>query len=79
MGCFREKTPHLLINHCIISGFLYYICSISFYMRTLHATYNRVVEKELFIWRFPFKHVYTGIEKTTKRAVPLHVIKHSGH
>ncbi len=49
--------------------------SISFYMRILRAVYNRAVEKELTENRHPFKHVYTGIEKTVKRAIPLKNIK----
>ena len=44
-------------------------------MRNLRAVYNRAVEKELTPQRFPFKHVYTGIGKTVKRAVPIKVIK----
>lgn len=47
----------------------------SFYMRNLRAIYNRAVEKGLAIQRFPFKHVYTGVDKTVKRAVPLKVVK----
>ena len=49
--------------------------SISFYMRILRAVYNRAVEKELTENRHPFKHVYTGTEKTVKRAIPLKSIK----
>lgn len=49
--------------------------TISFYIRILRATYNRAVEKKLTIQRFPFKHVYTGVEKTMKRAVSLQTIR----
>ena len=47
----------------------------SYYMRGLRAIYNRAVEKELTIQRYPFKHVYTGIDKTVKRAVSVKVIR----
>ena len=47
----------------------------SFYMRNLRAVYNRAVEKDLTSQRFPFKHVYTGVDKTVKRAVSLKVVK----
>lgn len=49
--------------------------TVSFYMRILRATYNRAVEKDLTGQRNPFRHVYTGIDKTVKRAIPLKVIK----
>ncbi len=49
--------------------------TISFYMRNLRAVYNRAVDKELTTQKFPFKHVYTGVEKTMKRAVPLNIIR----
>ncbi len=49
--------------------------AVSFYMRNLRAIYNRAVDKGLTVQRFPFKHVYTGIGKTVKRAVPIEVIR----
>lgn len=49
--------------------------SSSFYMRILRAAYNRSVEKGLAEQKYPFKYVYTGIEKTIKRAVSFKVIK----
>lgn len=44
-------------------------------MRILRAVYNRAVEKELTKQSYPFKHVYTGIDKTIKRAISLKAIK----
>ena len=49
--------------------------SSSYYMRNLRAIYNRAVDKELTVQRNPFKYVYTGIDKTMKRAVPIKVIR----
>ena len=49
--------------------------TVSFYMRILRAVYNRALEKGLTEQRNPFRHVYTGIDKTVKRAIPLKAIK----
>lgn len=48
----------------------------SFYMRTLRAVYNRAVNKGLTQQKYPFKYVYTGIDKTQKRAITIKAIKH---
>lgn len=49
--------------------------TISFYTRILRAVYNRAVEDEIVENRNPFRHVYTGVDKTVKRALTLPVIK----
>ena len=49
--------------------------TISFYMRIFRAVYNRAVEKGLTAQNYPFRHVYTGVDKTVKRAIPIKVIK----
>ena len=49
--------------------------TISFYTRILRAVYNRAVEDEIIDNRNPFRHVYTGVDKTVKRALPLQMIK----
>lgn len=49
--------------------------SISFYARILRAVYNRAVDSEIIENRYPFQKVYTGVDKTIKRALPLSIIK----
>ena len=81
---FREDKDLLMneVNSDIIMMYEAYLRSkgitrnsSSFYMRILRAVYNRAVEKELTQQCSPFKHVYTGIDKTVKRAIPLKTIK----
>lgn len=47
----------------------------SFYMRIFRAVYNRAVDEIAIERRNPFKHVYTGNERTVKRALPLESVK----
>lgn len=49
--------------------------TISFYTRILRAVYNRAVEDDIIENRNPFRKVYTGVDKTIKRALALPVIK----
>lgn len=49
--------------------------TISFYNRILRATYNRAVEKGLTLQCYPFRNVYTGMEKTVKRAISVEAIR----
>lgn len=81
---FREGKDVLLdeISSDLIMKYEYYLKArgvtmntISFYMRNLRAAYNCAVGKGLTEQSTPFKDVYTGIEKTVKRAIPLEVIR----
>ncbi len=44
-------------------------------MRILRAVYNRAVDEGIVIQTNPFRRVYTGVDKTVKRALPLSVIR----
>ena len=70
------------INTDLMSAYEHYlrregICpnSSSYYLRNLRAIYNRGVESGLTVQSHPFRRVYTGIDKTVKRAVSLGVIR----
>ena len=43
--------------------------SSSFYMRTLRSAYNKVISIKQLKQTYPFRNVYTGVERTHKRAV----------
>lgn len=49
--------------------------TISFYMRILRAVYNNAVDNDIIENRNPFRKVFTGAEKTIKRALNLSTIK----
>lgn len=49
--------------------------TISFYMKHLRAVYNRAVDENRVMDRAPFKRVTMTVEKTTKRALSLEVIR----
>ena len=47
----------------------------SFYMRVLRAVYNKAVKKNLTMQQHPFEEVYTGIDKTQKRALTIEALR----
>ena len=47
----------------------------SFYMRILRAVYNRAVAKGIIAQQYPFRRVYTGIDKTRKRSISFDAVK----
>lgn len=49
--------------------------TVSFYIRIVKAVYNRAVDDELTDDHSPFRKVFTGVEKTVKRALPMKTIK----
>lgn len=68
-GCLIQRYEQYLIEEKLIPN------SISFYMRNLRAIYNEAVEQGYADQTNPFRHVYTGIAKTVKRALSLSAIK----
>ena len=71
------------IDEDLIKEYEYYLleeCKLcrntsSFYNRNLRAIYNRAVKKKLTIDRHPFAEVYTGVDKTAKRSLPIQTVK----
>lgn len=47
----------------------------SFYMRHLRSVYNRAVENGVAPKGNPFRYVYTGVDKTVKRAINIDTLK----
>lgn len=87
LGSFRQFRSNVdisiaSIDHVLMEDYQAYMTStgltpnsISFYMRILRAVYNRAVEQELTEDRRPFRTVFTGVEKTLKRAISISDIK----
>lgn len=65
-----KEYEHYLLDDCGLCR-----NTSSFYNRNLRAIYNRAVKKKLTIDRHPFSDVYTGVDKTTKRAIPIQTVK----
>lgn len=77
-----EDIPFEAINTVVIEDYQAYLLSAglslnstSFYLRILRAVYNRAVERELVVDSKPFRNVFTGIEKTQKRAISIDDLK----
>ncbi|GHV52078.1 hypothetical protein FACS1894181_14830 [Bacteroidia bacterium] len=67
-GALMQQYENYLKNNNVC------INSISCYMRALRSVYNQAVIKGLTVSKNPFKNVYTGIDKTSKRATNEDVI-----
>ena len=69
------SSDMMLMNEAYLKARGVRMNTISFYMRILRAVYNRAVEKGLTPQNNPFRHVYTGVDKTVKRAIPIKALK----
>lgn len=76
--CFRkgEDLPFDALTSDLMQAYEGYLSTrgncpntTSFYMRNLRAIYNRAVECGLTAQHYPFRHVYTGVDRTIKRAI----------
>ncbi len=65
---FVESYNTFLIQRGVVRN------TISFYMRIFRSVYNKAVTQKIIEQTFPFKNVYTGVDRTRKRAVTEKVI-----
>ena len=65
---FVESYNTFLIQRGVVRN------TISFYMRIFRPVYNKAVTQKIIEQTFPFKNVYTGVDRTRKRAVTETVI-----
>ncbi len=73
--------PFEMLNERLVSGYGEWLRrrdlvrnSVSFYMRILRSVYNKAVKLRIVKQTFPFREVYTGVDRTRKRAVDERVI-----
>ncbi len=93
LNCFKQflstkGEDDVMLDHItgdIIIDFQAYLNSrgitrntVSFYMRILRAVYNTAVDDGLIEQRNPFRRVYTGVDKTVKRAIGLKSVSRIG-
>lgn len=52
--------------------------TVSFHMRIMRSAYNKAVDKGITDDMHPFRHVYTGIPRTPKRALSIQAIRNIG-
>lgn len=73
---FDEISPQLMEAYeCSLKAIGLSPNTTSYYMRKLRAIFNTAIDRGLADRCNPFRHVYTGIAKTKKRAVTLDTIK----
>ena len=72
-ACLMERYESWLRQHGLTRN------GSSSYLRNLRAVYNRAVEAGLTRQCHPFRHVYTGTDKTVKRAVKIDTIRQLKH
>ncbi len=85
MRCFSrflgEYIPIESITEQLVERFNAYLVqrrvvrnTLSFYMRILRSVYNKAIRKGLAGKTYPFKNVYTGIDRLCKLAVDEQII-----
>lgn len=77
----KHNPPIAKINQELVDGYCRWLTerqisknSISFYMRNLRSVYNKAAKNEKKVDGNPFRNVYTGVDKTKKRAVNEDVV-----
>ena len=78
----NRRTPLGVIDSVLVQKYeASLICkglcknTVSFYLRGLRCIYNRAIDSGLIPYSNPFRNVYTGIDKTVKRALPLSIMR----